>query len=301
MTEPKLLLRPMDGDYAVCRLSPESGTPDWAYGPGLVNVTQAEDEISVLCLGQRVPAQVVHSAGWAAVQVNNLFDFDEPGVVLAASRPVSEAGLGLFVVSTFFRDYIMVRQSNLHRAELAWLQAGHKIQVQDLFLRCADIEDCDRIADFHVRIWRQTYEDMAPESAVRALNFGRRQGQWRAKLSGDHDHTLTLVAEDEQGRILGLCDMARPETSEFSDTMELTNLYVDNSVRGLGLGRHFLRLAQHWARVSGASDLVLAVVLQNDSALDFYRACGGIPVAKSLDKGPLWRSDNVIMRWPSAE
>ncbi|NRB19564.1 MAG: GNAT family N-acetyltransferase [Rhodobacteraceae bacterium] len=300
MTEPKLLLRPMQGDYAVSRVSPDNGVPDWASGSGLVTVTQAEDEISVLCLSQRVPPQVEQSAGWTAVQVSNLFDFDQPGVVLAAARPVSEAGLGIFVVSTFYRDYLLIQHRSLRRAELAWLQAGHRVQAQSLLLRRATPEDCDRIAEFHVRMWRQTYRDMAPDAAIRALDFGRRQAQWRARLAGSRHHALTLLAQDDQGQILGLCDLARSEIAAFPEAMELTNLYVDTAVSGLGMGRHFLRLAQHWAQRSGRSDLVLAVVRQNDAALGFYRACGGDPVATSLDKGPLWRSENVIMRWPSA-
>nr|WP_255456253.1 GNAT family N-acetyltransferase [Sedimentitalea sp. CY04] len=278
---------------------PKHGVPDWANGPGLVSVTQGEDEISILCLGNRVPEQVEHSAGWTAVQVSNLFEVDEPGVVLAATRPVSEAGLGIFVVSTFLRDYILVRQDNLRLAKLAWLQAGHRVHLQKLTLRCADPDDCDQIADFHVRLWRQTYEGMAPEAAIQALGFDRRQPQWRTKLSGERSHALTILAEDDQGRIQGLCDLAKSENAEFPDAMELTNLYIDPAVRARGLGRHLLQLAQQWAQASGASELILAVVVQNESALSFYRACGGEPVAKSLDKGPLWRSENVIMRWPS--
>ena len=297
--EPTLGLRPIEGEYALSRVLPERGIPDWANGPGLVNVTQAEDEISILCLGDRVPERVEHSAGWAAVQVSNLCDFDEPGVVLAATRPVSEAGLGVFVVSTFLRDYILVRQGNLRRAELAWLQAGHRIHLQGLTLRCADPEDCDQIADFHVRLWRQTYEGMAPESAIQALGFDRRQPQWRTKLSGERSQSMTILAEDDQGRIQGLCDLAKSDNAEFPDAMELTNLYIDPAAQGIGLGRHLLQLAQQWAQTSGASDLILAVVTQNESALNFYRACGGNPVAQSLDKGPLWRSENVIMRWSS--
>ncbi|AZV79170.1 GNAT family N-acetyltransferase [Parasedimentitalea marina] len=299
MTGPKLLLRSLDGDYAVSRVPPEDGIPDWTDGPGLVNVTQAEDEISVLCLSRRVPAQIEHSAGWTAVQVSNLFDFDEPGVVLAATRPVSMAGLGVFVVSTFYRDYLLVRHSTRHSAELAWLRAGHKLQAQNLLLRCAGPADCDQIAEFHVRMWRHTYKDMAPDAAIRALDFECRQAQWHGKLAGKRQRGLTLLAEDDQGRILGLCDLSHSQISAFPDAMELTNLYLDSAARGLGIGRHFLHLARHWAQVSGPSDLVLAVVRQNQAALDFYRACGGDPAAECLDKGPLWQSENVIMRWHS--
>ncbi|KAE9630485.1 GNAT family N-acetyltransferase [Parasedimentitalea maritima] len=299
MHAPKLLLRELPGDYAVSRLAAGSDTPDWVNGPGLVTVTSAEDETSILCLRERVPAEVKQSAGWTAIQVSNLFDFDEPGVVVAATRPVAEAGLGIFVVSTFDRDYLLVRQDSLHRAELAWLGYGHRVQRGQLFLRNAEISDCDAIAAFHLRIWRQTYGAIAPTAAVEALNFDRRQEQWRVKLSGNREQSVTLLAEDEQGQLMGLCDLTGSTISGFEDALEITHLYLDEKLRGQGVGRYFLNLAQHIAQRFRKPALVLEVVRENTAALDFYRACGGDPVAEQTYRGPLWPSDNVIIRWSS--
>ncbi|UWQ78051.1 ACT domain-containing protein [Leisingera sp. S132] len=124
-----LLMRGLSGEYAVSRLAPGAAVPPWVSGPGLVNVTHAEDEISIVCLAERVPEDCESSAGWAAFQVSDLFDFDAPGVVLAAVRPVSEAGLGVFAISTFYRDYLLVRQTELAAAVKAWQVAGHQVEV----------------------------------------------------------------------------------------------------------------------------------------------------------------------------
>ncbi|WP_052249101.1 ACT domain-containing protein [Leisingera sp. ANG-Vp] len=128
----KLLLRGLQGEYAVSRLAPGTAAPAWISGPGLVNVSYAEDEISVVCLAERVPEGAESSAGWAAFQVCDLYDFDAPGVVLSAVRPVSEAGLGAFVLSTFYRDYLLVRQAELDSAEAAWRAAGHQVEREAL-------------------------------------------------------------------------------------------------------------------------------------------------------------------------
>ncbi|MDC0658266.1 ACT domain-containing protein [Leisingera sp. SS27] len=125
----KLQMRGLPGEYAVSRLAPGAAMPAWASGPGLVNVTHAEDEISVVCLAGRVPEGVECSRGWAAFQVSDLYDFDAPGVVLSAVRPVSEAGLGVFAVSTFYRDYLLVRQAERAGAEDAWRAAGHQVDA----------------------------------------------------------------------------------------------------------------------------------------------------------------------------
>ncbi len=185
------------------------------------------------------------------------------------------------------------------QVDLVQLLAGHKVAIPPIHLRQARLSDCDQIAEFHLRIWRQTYETIAPAAAIKALDFDRRQVQWRAKLSGDRDHSLTLLAVDENETILGLCDLAQSEISGFPDTIEVTHLYLDNTVRGHGIGRVFLQLAQDWLEECKESDLILAVVRKNDPAFAFYMACGGQLAGEQLDKGPLWRSENVIIRWPS--
>ncbi|OUS37363.1 hypothetical protein A9Q94_06025 [Rhodobacterales bacterium 56_14_T64] len=186
------------------------------------------------------------------------------------------------------------------RLDLVQLLAGHKITIPPLYLRQARLSDCDQIAEFHLRIWRLTYGNIAPAQAIEALDFDRRQGQWRAKLSAARKLSLTLLAEDETGNILGLCDLAESEILDFPDAIEVTHLYLDSTVRGLGVGRIFLHLARDWLDECKRSDLVLAVVEQNKQALAFYQACGGQPVGEQLDKGPLWRSENVIIWWSSA-
>ncbi len=110
------------------RLPAGSGLPGWAAGNGIVPVTQAPQEISVLCLAERVPQGVESSSGWCALEVSNLCDLDEPGVVLAAVRPVSEAGFGVFVTSTYLRDYLLVRQADSGPVVAGWRAAGHEVQ-----------------------------------------------------------------------------------------------------------------------------------------------------------------------------
>lgn len=119
-------LEDLPGDYAVSRLPAGAALPDWIMGEGLVNVTQAEDETSITCLSERVPEGVETARGWAAIKVTTRFEFDEAGVVLAVVRPISEAGLGVFVLSTFYRDYLLVKQGDLARVRELLVEAGHR-------------------------------------------------------------------------------------------------------------------------------------------------------------------------------
>ncbi len=119
----------LPGDYAICRIPPGSPVPGWADGEGLVNITQAEDEISITCRADRVPDGPETEKGWAALKVSTLAELDEPGVVLAAVRPISEAGLGVFVLSTFYRDYVLVRRDRFSDAQQALEAVGHSVKT----------------------------------------------------------------------------------------------------------------------------------------------------------------------------
>lgn len=124
-------LEHLTGEYSVSRLPVDQPLPNWVAGLGLVNITYAPDEVSVVCCTDRVPAQVETSPGWSAIKVSTKFDFDEAGVVLSVVQPISGAGLGVFVVSTFYRDYLLVRTSELGKAKQLLLEAGHHFQPFD--------------------------------------------------------------------------------------------------------------------------------------------------------------------------
>lgn len=112
-------------EYAISRLPADAPVPDWADGAGLVTITRAEGELSIVCPAQRAPANA--DAGWSALRVDTLAALDEPGVVMAAVTPISSAGLGVFVMSTHLRDYLLVRTAEMARVRAALTGVGHHI------------------------------------------------------------------------------------------------------------------------------------------------------------------------------
>ena len=111
--------------YAITKLDADAALPRWMNGPGLVNMTRADDELSIVCRADRAPTG--SDTGWSALRVDMLAALDEPGVVLAAIKPISTAGLGVFVISTHLRDYLLVRESEIDRVQTVLEQAGHHV------------------------------------------------------------------------------------------------------------------------------------------------------------------------------
>lgn len=120
-------LRLLADEYAICKLASDASLPGWADGDGFVSISRTPDELSIVCPADRVPPEVNAARGWRCLQFIGPFAFDETGIALAVIRPLSENGIGIFLVSTFDTDYLLVQSRELEAAQAALLSAGHTL------------------------------------------------------------------------------------------------------------------------------------------------------------------------------
>ena len=114
----KLILRLLEGRFAVCRFDPDAAVP-----PGLltgkhefVSVTRTADELSVVCLESLAPAGAKIQKGWCAFKVQGPLDFSLTGVLSSLLEPLAQAKISVFTAATFDTDYILVREPELAAA-----------------------------------------------------------------------------------------------------------------------------------------------------------------------------------------
>ena len=124
-----LTLSVLPSEYAVCQLSPDAGLPDWATTGELFSLTRTPDEWSVVCAAGQVPPDVLHAAGWTALALHGPFDFGLTGILAAVLNPLHAAGVGIFALSTYDTDYVLVQLAGLDTAVTASRQAGHTVQT----------------------------------------------------------------------------------------------------------------------------------------------------------------------------
>nr|WP_241021334.1 GNAT family N-acetyltransferase [Burkholderia sp. Ac-20344] len=181
-----------------------------------------------------------------------------------------------------------------HRAHLS-TSSGSDI-VTAVSIRPAHLDDAQAIADFHVKVWRHTYSDLAPAEAHAVLDERYRGRTWREKLSSNDARQLVLIAEVDAG-IVGIGAAGAPSESIFEGRGEIKFLYVDPGYKRRGIGRQLLaRLAMHLSRL-GYRGAALSVVNGNDAAIAFYGALNGRIAGEYVDPGPIWRSHNIVMVW----
>ncbi len=102
--------------------------PAWATGGVFTSITRGEDELSVVCLEQNVPAEVKADRGWACLKLQGPFPFSETGILSSFIGPLSGNAIPIFAISTYDTDYVLIKEEFLNQALRTLKKAGHQLQ-----------------------------------------------------------------------------------------------------------------------------------------------------------------------------
>jgi len=127
MTQSNLTLSILPDTFAICRLDQDAQIPDWALTGGVFSITRTRDELSIVRPQRNVPKETKCERGWRCLKVEGPFDFSVTGIVASLAVPLAQAGVSLFVISTYDTDYLMVKEENLDQAILVLSEDGHKV------------------------------------------------------------------------------------------------------------------------------------------------------------------------------
>lgn len=113
---------------AICRLRPDAAIPDWAFNDGsFLTISRTAEELSITTLQSAVPATVASERDYRALRVRGTLPPNLVGILLSMAEPLARAGLGIFAISTFDTDYVLVKARDLPRALGALRAAGHDV------------------------------------------------------------------------------------------------------------------------------------------------------------------------------
>ena len=119
-----LELRVLAGRFAVCRLAPDAPVPAEFW-----SVTRTEDELSVICAEDAVPAGAAAEHGWRGLRVAGPLDFALTGVAAALTAPLAAAArLGACRSPPTTRTTCSCARSRSARAVAALEAAGHIVR-----------------------------------------------------------------------------------------------------------------------------------------------------------------------------
>jgi uncharacterized protein len=116
----------LPGSFAVVRLPPDAVVPEGALVPPFHSVTRTADELSLVCPDHAVPDGARAETGWAILVLAGPFPFELTGILSSVLSPLAAAGVGIFAMSTFDTDYVLVKRERLDAAIAALVAAGHE-------------------------------------------------------------------------------------------------------------------------------------------------------------------------------
>ena len=111
----------------VCRLSSADQTD---RNTEFYFLAKTDEEISLVCRTEDTPdSTIAREDGWRGFRIRGVLDFSLIGILSGLSGILAENGIGLFAVSTFNTDYILVKSEQFDRAVRVLADAGYKISA----------------------------------------------------------------------------------------------------------------------------------------------------------------------------
>ena len=229
--------------FSVCKVASYEGVD---LDTPFVFTGATDREKSLVCPTDRVPvATLAREDGWRAFRIEGQLDFSLVGILARISSVLAAEKIGIFAVSTFDTDYILVKAENLERALVALARAGYETgdgeQFYFLSLREAPALKTAAAAWFHAK-WG------VPEDAyLKCMD---------AYLSGETEYGWHLCLDGD--RIVGGLGVIENDFHERKDlSPNICAVYVEESHRRHGIAGRLLDMAVEDLRGKGISPVYL--------------------------------------------
>ena len=119
-------LKKIDLDLTVCKVPT---IRELTLDQEFYFIGRTDEEISLVCETDHTPANTLEQDdGWKAFRIEGVLDFSLIGILSKISSILAEAGIGIFAVSTFNTDYILIKKENFEKAMQVLAEKGYGIR-----------------------------------------------------------------------------------------------------------------------------------------------------------------------------
>ena len=118
-------LKALEYDLTVCKVESIEEidmTSDFFF------IGKTDEEISLVCKTEDTPAGTIErDDGWKGFRIQGILDFSLIGILSKLSGILADHKIGIFAVSTYNTDYILVKEENFDRALSVLASEGYSI------------------------------------------------------------------------------------------------------------------------------------------------------------------------------
>ena len=91
-------------------------------------IGKTDEELSLVCKTEDTPKNTVErDDGWRGFRIQGVLDFSLIGILSKLSGVLAEHKIGIFAVSTYNTDYILVKEENYERALMVLASEGYTV------------------------------------------------------------------------------------------------------------------------------------------------------------------------------
>lgn len=117
----------LPGRFAITKLAPDARVPrEVVDANGFVSISRTSDELSIVAPDDVLARLPGADRGWGCLKLHGPFSFDQVGILVSMLVPLAAARIGIFAISTFNTDYLLVKCADLARAVDVLQSAGHR-------------------------------------------------------------------------------------------------------------------------------------------------------------------------------
>lgn len=118
-------LKTLDHKLSVCKVTDIS---DIDLSADIYFIGKTDEELSLVCRTEDTPINTTErSDGWRGFRIQGVLDFSLIGILSKLSGILAENKIGIFAVSTFNTDYILVKEESYSRALEVLAAKGYTI------------------------------------------------------------------------------------------------------------------------------------------------------------------------------
>lgn len=120
-----MILKQLPYELTVCKVADIS---EIDFGMEFYFIGKTDEEISLVCKTEDAPLGIIEREdGWRGFRIEGVLDFSLVGILSKISGILADNNIGIFAVSTYNTDYILVKSESFEDAMNSLRVAGYTV------------------------------------------------------------------------------------------------------------------------------------------------------------------------------
>jgi hypothetical protein len=122
----KLKLQLLEEKFTISKMPQFAELPSVFAKGEMCFVMRTDDDLTIISPEFMAPDNGQQEIGYRCVRIAGQTPSNTTGILFTLVKPLTEAGISIFAVSTFSSDYIFLMEEHLVKATQALQHAGHE-------------------------------------------------------------------------------------------------------------------------------------------------------------------------------